>query len=103
RCDDQRRANLIGEWELTRNLAARTLENSAQAEWVLNHQFLQLRMKDVKSPPAHEALVLIGYEHDKDRYVIYWLDSFGGKFSEKGYGKRKGDSIKFEFKYPDGL
>src|SRR5262245_44677404 len=95
--------NLAGDWKLTRKIRGRTAENTVKAEWVLNHQFLQIRMKDVAEPPAYEALVLIGYSHADKRYVAHWLDTFGGKASETlGYGRRSGDSIKFVFAYPDG-
>jgi hypothetical protein len=95
--------NLTGEWQLSRKMGKRLEENHVKAEWILNHQFLQLHMKDVKSPPSYEALVLIGYDHENSRYVVYWLDNFGGKFSEKGAGTREGNSIQFVFQYPDGL
>jgi len=59
-------------------------------------------MKDVADPPEYEALVLIGYAYADKRYVAHWCDTYGGKFSALGYGKRSGDSIEFEFHYPDG-
>jgi Protein of unknown function (DUF1579) len=74
-----------------------------KAEWVLNHQFLRLHMKDVKVPAAYEAMVFIGYDNTSDRYVAHWIDVFGGGFSETlGYGQKTGNSIKFVFEYPDG-
>jgi hypothetical protein len=94
--------NLVGNWKLTRKIRGKEVENTVKAEWVLNHQFLQLHMKDVANPPAYEAIVLIGYSHADKRYVAHWCDTFGGKFSAKGFGTRKGDSIEFEFKYDDG-
>jgi hypothetical protein len=94
--------NLIGDWKLTRKIRGREVENTVKAEWVLNHQFLQLHMKDVARPPSYEALVLIGYSYENKRYVAHWCDNFGGKYSAVGYGKRSGDSIEFEFQYPDG-
>lgn len=95
--------NLVGEWKLTRKIRGRTVENSVKAEWVLNHQFLQLRMKGAGSPPAYEALVLIGYDNTSERYVAHWLDVFGGRSSATlGYGRREGNSIRFVFEYPDG-
>ena len=39
--------NLTGDWKLTRKIRGQTVENSVQAEWVLNHQFLRVQMKDV--------------------------------------------------------
>jgi hypothetical protein len=94
--------NLSGEWKLTRKIRGKEVENKVKAEWVLNHQFLQLHMTDVADPPAYEALVLIGYAHADKKYVAHWCDTYGGKFSAVGYGKRSGDSIEFEFLYPDG-
>ncbi len=95
--------NLVGEWKLTRKIRGQTVENTAKAEWVLNHQFLLVHMKDVVSPPRYEAMVFIGYDNTSERYVAHWIDVFGGRYSETlGYGQRSGNSIKFVFEYPDG-
>ena len=94
---------LVGNWKLTRKIRGQTVENNVRAEWVLNHQFLLVHMKDVATPPAYEAMVFIGYDNTSERYVVHWLDNFGGRFSETlGYGLRSGNSIKFVFEYPDG-
>ncbi len=95
--------NLVGDWKLTRKIRGQSVENTAKAEWVLNHQFLLVHMKDVSSPPNYEAMIFIGYDNTSERYVAHWIDVFGGRFSETlGYGKRSGNSIKFVFEYPDG-
>jgi hypothetical protein len=94
--------NLVGKWKLTRKIRGKQVENTVHAGWVLNHQFLQLHMKDVAVPPAYEALVLIGYSHADKKYVAHWCDTYGGKFSAVGHGRRMGDAIEFEFHYPDG-
>jgi len=48
-------------------------------------------------------MVLIGYDNTSERYVVHWIDLFGGRFSETlGYGTRSGNRIKFVFEYPDG-
>lgn len=39
-------------------------------------------MKDVSSPPNYEAMVFIGYDNTSERYVVHWIDVFGGRFSE---------------------
>jgi hypothetical protein len=84
----------------------RQREMDLTAEWVLNHQFLFLEEKDattVTGKPGYEAHIYIGYDNASDRYVIHWIDIFGGRFSETlGYGLRSGNSIKFVFEYPDG-
>jgi len=93
---------LVGEWRLMRHIRGRDVENTVSADWVLNHQFLRIHMKDVAEPPAYEALAYIGYQDADQRYVVHWLDVYGGKFSAIGYGKRAGDSIAFVFQYDDG-
>ena len=95
--------NLVGDWKLTRLIRGQSVENSVKAEWTLNHQFLLVHMKDVSSPPNYEAMVFIGYDNTSERYVVHWIDFFGGRFSETlGYGTRTGNAIKFVFEYPDG-
>jgi hypothetical protein len=94
--------NLTGDWKLTRKIRGQEVGNTVKVEWVLNHQFLQIRMKDVAEPPTYEALVLIGYSYADKKYIAHWCDTYGGKYSAIGYGKRSGDSIEFEFQYPDG-
>jgi hypothetical protein len=93
---------LVGEWKLTRSIRGLRVENTVKSEWVLNHQFLKIHMKDVKEPASYEAIVFVGYSHADSEYICHWLDVFGGKFSAMGKGKRKGDSIEFIFNYDDG-
>jgi hypothetical protein len=94
--------NLVGEWKLVRKIRGRIVENVAKVDWVLNHQFLRIQMRDVAQPPAYEAMVLIGYDHLEDRYVVHWLDNFGGRSSQTlGFGSRNGNVIKFMFAYPE--
>jgi hypothetical protein len=59
-------------------------------------------MKDVREPPAYEAIVLIGLIHAGNKYVAHWTDTFGGKFSAIGTGVRTGNAVEFRFDYPDG-
>lgn len=95
--------NLTGDWKLSRKIRGQTVANNVTAEWVLNHQFLRVHMKDIVSPPKYEAMIFIGYDNASERYVVHWIDVFGGRFSETiGYGQRSGNSIKFVFEYPDG-
>jgi uncharacterized protein DUF1579 len=95
--------NLTGEWKLIRKIRGRLVENSVNVDWVLNHQFLRIHMRDVAAPPAYEAMVFIGYDNVDKRYVVHWLDAFGGGFSQTlGYGSRSGNSMKLLFAYPDG-
>ncbi len=94
---------LAGKWALTRKRHGKESRHTLEAAWVLNHQFLQIHMKDDATPPEYEAIVYLGQDNASERYVVHWLDVFGGRMSETlGYGKRDGDSIRFVFEYPDG-
>jgi hypothetical protein len=94
--------NLAGEWKLVRKIRGRITENVVKADWVLNHQFFRIQMRDVENPPAYEATVFIGWDPMQERYVVHWLDVFGGRSSQTlGYGTRNGNTIKFTFAYPD--
>lgn len=100
---DELLENLVGDWKLSRRIRERTVENSVKVEWILNHQFLRIHMKDVETPSRYEAMVFVGYDTVSERYVVHWIDVFGGRFSETlGYGKRDGNSIMFVFEYPEG-
>jgi hypothetical protein len=101
---------LVGKWKISGNIVGRKLEQQADIKWVLNHQFLQIQFLDI-SPinpqdhtPKYDALVYVGYDNMSERYVIFWLDTFGGRFAETiGFGTKQSiDSIKFVFQYPDG-
>jgi hypothetical protein len=97
---------LVGDWRVERKFGSgRTAENTLQAEWLLNHQFVELHYRDVATPPKYEAMVFIGYDNASERYVVHWIDIFGGRFSETlGYGKldEAAHAIRFIFEYPDG-
>ena len=102
---------LVGNWEVTGRVAGDPLLHSCAAEWVLNHQFLRIHFVDIGSKgskgkkagrdehPPYEAMVFVGYDNMSERYVVHWLDIFGGRFSETlGYGRREDrNSIKFLF------
>ncbi|HKO62596.1 MAG TPA: hypothetical protein VJV03_15630 [Pyrinomonadaceae bacterium] len=94
--------NLVGEWKLVRKMQGRISEHVVKADWVLNHQFIRIQMRHVENPPAYEATVFIGWDHARERYIVHWLDVFGGKSSETlGHGTSNGNTIKFTFAYPE--
>ena len=93
---------LIGDWRLTRSIRGNVKYNDVTARWVLGHQFVRIDMTDVARPPTYEALILIGFDAARGRYVAHWCDSFGGGGSADGYGARHGDVVEFRFDYPDG-
>jgi len=102
RFEDDLFANLEGEWLLTRQIRGTEARNSVTATWVLQHQFLLLRMRDLASPSRYEADVYIGYSQAARQYVAHWIDNFGGHYSGIGRGRRDGNSVEFRFEYPDG-
>ena len=102
--EDEALNNLAGDWKLTRKMHGQTSVSSVHAEWVLNHQFLFIHMKEQSNPSQYEARIYIGYDNTSKNYVVHWIDMFGGRVSETlGHGTREGNSIKLEFNYPDGL
>ena len=94
---------LVGDWTMPGTIQGEAVTFSLHAEWVLNHQFLRLDMRNVTDPSAYEAAVYIGRDNTSERYVAHWLDVFGGRWSETlGYGTKVGNEIRFVFEYPDG-
>jgi len=94
---------LVGDWQVDRVMKNRAAQNTVQAEWVLNHQFLRLHYLDVATPPKYEAMVFIGYDNAGTHYVVHWIDVFGGHFCQTiGSGKRDGNAILVTFDYPEG-
>ena len=97
--------NLVGNWHVGRKFGSgRTAENTVHAEWVLDHQFLELHYRDIATPPKYEAMVFIGYNAGEQCYVCHWIDNFGGEFSALGSGKIDSErhAIEFTFNYKDG-
>jgi len=73
--EDQFLQNLVGDWSIARKIRGTVVANTLEAEWVLQHQFVRLHMKDVAEPSEYEALVLIGYDASTERYVSHWCVS----------------------------
>lgn len=94
--------NLVGDWTISRQIRGTVVQNTMKGEWVLNHQFVRLHMRGPGQPPSYEALVLVGFDPSRSRYVAHWCDDFGGQYSAVGYGKRVDESVEFTFDYPDG-
>ena len=94
----------VGHWQINRMMGGKPSESTVDAAWVLNHQFLQLHyVPDRASPQPYEAIAYIGYDNMSERYVVHWLDIFGGRISETlGFGKRTPNGMEFTFEYPDG-
>ncbi len=104
---------LVGHWQVTGTIAGRPADQTCDAEWILNHQFLRLRFLGAEpaAPPGgkarlrYEALVFGGFSRMLEHFVMHWLDVYGGHFSQTlGFGERVDDgrAIRFVFK-GDGL
>lgn len=101
--DDALLEKLSGQWKGTGVVMGDSVTYRITTGWELMHQFLLVHMEDVAVPSQYEAKVYIGYDCPSERYVVHWLDNFGGRFSETlGYGVQDGPSINFRFEYPDG-
>lgn len=99
--------HMVGNWKMEGTVMGSDAHHEVQADWVLNHQFLQIHEKTASDAPAaehrYEATWFLGYDPVSERYVLHLLDVFGARFSETlGYGTPDGDAIRFVFEYPDG-
>lgn len=94
---------LVGAWTMSGSVRGRKVTYTTHADWVLNHQFLKIDMRDVATPPSYEATFYLGYDNMSTRYVAHLVDVFGGRWSETlGFGQKDKDAITFVFEYPDG-
>ena len=95
---------LVGHWQVNRTMGGASSGSTVDASWVLNHQFVQFHyLPNAGSSQPYEAIVYIGYDNMSDRYVVHWLDIFGGRVSETmGFGSRAPNGMRFNFEYPDG-
>lgn len=100
---DQLLEKIIGQWVVTGQIGKDNINYNFKASWVLNHQFIELIFADTARQPQYTARVFIGFDCISERYVVHWLDNFGGRYSETlGYGTKSGQNIVFRFEYPDG-
>ncbi|MFN2622030.1 MAG: DUF1579 family protein [Chthoniobacterales bacterium] len=96
---------LVGDWNVERKFpSGRIAKNVVHIEWVLQHQFVELHYRDVATPPAYEAIVLIGYDSVNKSYVCHWTDNFGADNSAEGLAPRDegSNAIEFKFTFHDG-
>jgi hypothetical protein len=101
--NDELLEELTGKWNAVGTIRSEPVNYFISGNWALNHQFLELYFKDLQKDPEYMARVFIGYDCLSERYVVHWLDNYGGRFSETlGYGTRNGKAIDFRFEYPDG-
>jgi len=98
---------LAGTWKVEGQVMGRDAHHELHADWVLNHQFLEIHEQTAATAAStesrYEALWFLGYDAISERYVLHLMDVFGTRYSETlGYGTREGNYIRFVFEYPDG-
>jgi hypothetical protein len=100
---------MVGKWVLQGTIAGKETTHDIIAEWVLDHQYVQLkevsREKDMNGKPIYEAIVFICWEHKLNQYSCLWLDNTGnGGLSPQavGHSKANGDKIELLFNGADG-
>jgi hypothetical protein len=99
---------LVGDWVLEGTIDGKQVTHDLTAEWVLGYylRFHEVdREVDESGKPAYEAIVFIGWDTPNDRYACLWLDNTGGEGLSNGvigYAIADGDTIPFEFAFPDG-
>jgi hypothetical protein len=95
--------NFIGDWRVERQMGnGRTTQTSVHCEWVLKHQFIEFHYGASDAAPEYEAFVFIGFDDAAKGYVCHWMDVFGGRDSELGYGKIDDKLLGIEFKFGKG-
>ena len=95
---------LAGAWVLRGTIGGKQTTHDVRAEWVLNHEYLQLhevsREKNASGTPAYDAIIYIEWDAKAREYRCLWLDSTsGGGLSAQGiaHASQAGDSIPFLF------
>jgi hypothetical protein len=90
---------LQGVWDITGTAGPRPIHERADAEWLLNHQFLRIHRKQADGP--EESLMYVGFDSVLMRLVAFRMDTRGARGAETlGYGLQKGDKLEFTFDYP---
>ncbi|HTY50791.1 MAG TPA: hypothetical protein VMB48_13970 [Steroidobacteraceae bacterium] len=73
---------LVGTWVLRGEIAHRPVTHTVKVQWVLAHQYIQIRetsrSRTAAGAPEYEAIVYIGWDPDLKQYACLWLDSTGG-------------------------
>ena len=96
--------HLAGTWVLHGTIAGKTTTHDVHAEWVLSHEYLQLREvsreKNAGGAAAYDAIIYIEWYAKAREYRCLWLDSTSaGGLSAQGiaHASPDGNSIPFLF------
>ena len=92
---------LVGRWTLTGTIRGKQTTHDVNVEWVLNHQYLQVREvsreRDQEGRQQYDATVFIGWHETRRGYVCLWLDLYGGGFAGTGFAERQPNRLAFVF------
>jgi hypothetical protein len=96
--------HMIGTWVLQGTVAGAATTHDVIVEWVLAHQYVQIREtsreKNTKGEAAYDAIIFIGGDQPSGGYACLWLDVTGGgglSAQAIGHAKRNGDMLPFLF------
>jgi hypothetical protein len=85
------------------------LSTAVKAQWVLAHQYIQIRetsrSKTPAGAPEYDAIVFIGWNPDLRQYTCLWLDSTGGDGlvgTAFGHANAEADTLSFVFSDENG-
>ena len=100
-------AHLIGSWDLRGQMGETPLRQQVECRWTLGGLFVEVYCASVldepPGSPPYEAIYLIGYNVDHDRFAMHLLDTTGVALTcAVGIGKREGNVIPFVFDYHSG-
>jgi hypothetical protein len=98
---------MTGRWVLQGTIDGQQTTHDVDAEWILDGEYIRLhevsREQTAQAKPRYEAVVLIGYDAAKSRYVCFWFDNTGIASPATGAtAQRTGDTLPFIFKSAQG-
>jgi hypothetical protein len=100
---------LIGTWVLRGDIAGKQVTHSVAAQWVLAHEYIQIRetsrSKTAAGTPEYDAIVYIGWNPELKQYTCLWLDSTGGNGlvgTAFGHANREANRLSFVFSDENG-
>lgn len=99
--------HMVGRWVLQGTIASGPTTHDVDADWVLQNQYIRIhevsREMDAQGKPLYEAIVFVGYDRAKSRYVCIWLDITGVASPDSGgVAQRAGDTLPFVFRSKEG-
>jgi len=93
--------NLVGKWDVTATVHETKFTLDLDAEWVLDHQYLEIHWKSHQVVPwlkiPFEEICFVGYNRLYKRYFVHEVSVHGGGGSYEGfcYAYKTGNEIKF--------